>query len=452
MALQPSTLKTVIHGGRFCEISGDELLYLVKNEFSDELTRLQRAYPLKDLSVRKVGTPSPSFRLYGVEFNEVDRTLVGVLALRWILQKDYETFVGSQPEATKLQPESFYWICKLFEESLVRDTDLYSIMVSMIINDLGKDPYLAMDYQTKTGIDISKQNHDMILYRAVEAELVPCLRRLPQNDQEDISLGIKLGSEFNFGQLAQAENVPACLFGLTKMKGHTRAFKMRLMEQILDIAGAAGHLDHSCALKLIDPIFQAYKNVYDVAIGIIDGGLGLREGYDTVLIRRLEMLKHNCFKNSFDVTITKERALMRLFCMGGVSNAQQAQLFYDAFNSISDATRAALVDGLNIDGSITKPAVVPTYIPAMLGLALRNTIRNLRGEKLLALASMLRYLARVLTVTERDLEKLPKNVIVIERNVRIQAEKIVGGENFQRDPAVLDKVPIPHNEIAMLAS
>jgi hypothetical protein len=451
MTLQSQTLKTVIHDGRFCEVSEDELLFLVKDEFPDELGRLRHAYSVRDLSVPKIDIPSPSHRLYGMEFNEVSRTLVGVLALRWILQEDYATFVRCQPEAMQLQPESFKWICKVFEEGLERNTDLYSIIASMVINDLGKVCSFAFDYHAKTGVDISKQNHDMILYRAAEVGLVPSLKRLPEEDQKDILLGIKLGSEFNFGQLAQAENVPACLLSLTKLKGHNRAFKLRFMEQILDIAGAAGHLDYTCARKLIEPIFQAYKNVHYVAMCIIEGTLGLREGYDIILIRRLELLKHNGFKKSLDVTIPEERALIRLFCIGGAASCENAQLYYEAFYGICHSTRAALVDGLNIDGSVGKPAVLPTYIPAMLGLALSNTIEGSKEERLLALGSMLRYLTRVLTVREMDLDKVPEKVVVIERDVRSMIEDVVGGEDFRRNPGVLDTISIPDNVIAMLA-
>ncbi|KIX06574.1 uncharacterized protein Z518_04550 [Rhinocladiella mackenziei CBS 650.93] len=52
------------------------------------------------------------------------------------------------------------------------------------------------------------------------------------------SMVIKLGLDFNFGQLAQAENAPASLAGLRQMRGRDRAFEMRFMEQVLDLSGA----------------------------------------------------------------------------------------------------------------------------------------------------------------------------------------------------------------------
>ncbi|KAK5333675.1 hypothetical protein LTR43_012655, partial [Exophiala xenobiotica] len=100
----------------------------------------------------------------------------------------------------------------------------------------------------------------MILYHAAKAGMVPALDRLTEENRAYVLLGIKLGSDFNFGQLAQAENVPASLAGLADMNGHDRAFELRFMEQVLDLAGASGHEDWTCARKMIEPIFQWYRN------------------------------------------------------------------------------------------------------------------------------------------------------------------------------------------------
>ncbi|CDM28347.1 unnamed protein product [Penicillium roqueforti FM164] len=61
---------------------------------------------------------------------------------------------------------------------------------------------------------------------------------------DDVLRAVELGATFNFGQLAQA---PACLSSLTRMKGHDRSFRLRFVEQLLDIAGTARHLDWTYA-------------------------------------------------------------------------------------------------------------------------------------------------------------------------------------------------------------
>jgi hypothetical protein len=61
-------------------------------------------------------------------------------------------------------------------------------------------------------------------------------------------------------------------------------FELRFMEQLLDVSGTAGHIDWKFAKIIIEPINQAYHNVYDAAPGIISGELGLLDCYDLILI------------------------------------------------------------------------------------------------------------------------------------------------------------------------
>jgi hypothetical protein len=113
---------------------------------------------------------------------------------------------------------SFDWIRSFYRQVIVDSNDLYALITSIVVNDLGKDPQLASDYFKLTGEDISDLNHDAILLKACEVGLVKSLSHLPPCDKDDIIHGMQLGASFNFGQLAQAETVPACLLGLKRMK------------------------------------------------------------------------------------------------------------------------------------------------------------------------------------------------------------------------------------------
>ncbi|KAK5100021.1 hypothetical protein LTS08_005736 [Lithohypha guttulata] len=348
-------------------------------------------------------------------------------------------------------------------KTIQSNEDLFTLVTSIIINDLGKAPSLATDYAELTGRDISRVNHDMILYQvvhhpAVVEELIPSLSKLSPRHKSDLLLGIKLGAEINFGQLAQAENVPACLLGLeADLKDHPRAFEMRFMEQLLDIAGAAGHLDHTCVKKLIEPIFDGYKNVYDVASGIINGGLGLREGYDIILIRRVELLERAGWKRAESLNIRDKdnRALMRLLCIGSAANIETADLYHNTFTGMSLPKSAykGLVQGLNVDGSLEQPAVQPTYLPAMCAIAIGNTAHGTTQEKMKALSAVLIYLARVLVVekTSSSFRRLPKGVTVIERDLRKAVKPILESDAFKHNPDILDEAPVPSDEIAKMA-
>lgn len=440
-----SQLYQIVNAGRFFTLSDAEILQQIHDDFPDELERLKRAYTIDGPGAILPESESPSHFLYGKEYDEVNRTLVGVLALRWIYHGDYETFIRTQPEPFKLQRDSFDWMRKLFTEGIKKPTDLYALIMSMVINDLGKDPQLASDYQKVTGEDISGLNHDMILLKAVKTDLVHCLTRLSLTHKANILRGMELGAEFNFGQLAQAENTPACLSGLLDMRGHKSAFDSRFMEQLLDIAGAAGHVDWTCAKKLIEPIYQAYHNVYNVATSIISDNMSLRDGYDIILVQRAKLLQAAGFR-VLDVHKPEDRALMRLLCMAGAANLETAGLYDDVFSSLDPSTKGSLIHTLNLDGTAAEPAVQPTYMPAMLSTGIESA--KSQAQKKAALKSMLRYLARVLSVKAMPSEP----VSVIERSVRETLKDVLEGEGFKVDPDILNTVAVPQDKVAKMGN
>lgn len=415
----------------------DDLVRMVYQEFPQDIDRLQRAYSVRDGCWTPPSTPSPSYILFHENYDEVNRTFVGLLALRWVHLGQYENLVGTQSSDVQLTRESFDWIRKFYTQVILDSDALYALIASIIINDLGKDPQLASDYQKVTGIDISGFNHDAILLKACDAGLVHSLKQLPSQYKEDIVRAIKLGATFNFGQLAQGENAPVCLSGLLRMKDRPRTFQLRFMEQLLDIAGAAGHMDWTCAKKLIQPIFESYRNVYDACRGVISGNLDLRGGYNLVLIRRAEILHSKGFPLLHVEMSQNDRALMRLLCMGSVTTLETAQLFQATWNSLDDTIRGALVHSLNIDGQRGEPAVQPTYIPAFL-----SRIKDAR-----ALACALRYLCRVMTATDLG----DQSAVVIERSVLEVLKQYVESGKFDENPTILEKVDVPEGVVSQTA-
>ncbi|KAJ5329939.1 hypothetical protein N7452_010329 [Penicillium brevicompactum] len=415
--------------------SNEELLHLVHKEFPQEIDRLRRAYSIREGPWDPPSTPSPSYILYKKDFDEVNRTLVGVLALRWIHTDQYETFVASQPGETQLTRASFDWIREYYAQVITNGRSLAALITSIILNDLGKDPQLASDCCAQTGVDISCLNHNAILFEACKAGLLTKLDELPDQDRDDIIRGIELSAIFNFGQLAQAENVPACSTGLLRMEGHGRSFRLRFMEQLINIAGGAGHMDWTCAKKLIDPIFDSHRNVYDACEGIIAGDLTVRSGYDLVLIRRAELLRDNNVRVYHVEDKLEDRALIRLLCMGNVTTAEKAFLYEGAWCALEDPIRETLVKSLNLDGQRSEPAVQPTYIPALLDL--------IKDEN--ALICTLRYLAQVLSA--RDVGD--PLAVVIERSVYTVLKEVIGSRQFQDDPSILEMVDVPDGVVTL---
>ncbi|KAI1274842.1 hypothetical protein F5Y07DRAFT_191609 [Xylaria sp. FL0933] len=444
----PAPASRQIDKTSFFTISDDEaVLRLIHDHFAQELERLKRAYSISNPNTTPPSTPSPSQILFGKQFDEVNRTLVGVLALRWIYNDQYDAFRKAQPEPVALSRDSFNWMRDMFRAGLESNEDLIDLLTSIVANDLGKDPELASDYRAKTGEDISAQNHDRILLEAVEAGLVPSLNRLSEEHKADVLRGMKLGAEFNFGQLAQAENVPVSLTALLELRGHARAFSLAFMEQLLDIAGASGHEDWTCAKTLIQPVLNAYRNVYDVSQGVISGDMGLRDAYDLILVRRGQMLHNQGFRR-LEIANPDDRALMRLLCMGRVTQLPTAQLYDSVWEELEADVRTSLVADLNVDGSVEQPAVIATYAPAFLTTGVDAGGTGSSEGKRSRLKSLLRYLARVLKL---DVTLSDTSAVVIERNLLGIVQDVVKSEEFRANPSILDSEEVPDGVVAQTA-
>lgn len=434
-ALQQTVFQSI-----FFDADDAKALQMIEAAFVPELERLRNASTASEPGTGdgQEQNLSPSCRLFGKEYDEVNRTLVGMLALKWIWNKDYDAFTSSQNKFVKLKPETFGRLHKLFKDGLQEKADLFNLLTSTIINDLGKDPALAEDVSKITGLPADAINHDMVIYEAAKADIIPCLRRLDPKHKDELFQGLKLGSTLNGAQLAQAENVPGNLQGLLEMRGHRHAFDLKFLELILDVAGAAGHLDARCAKMMIEPVAQAYLTTYKVALDIIEGRSSLRDGYDTVLTRRAEMLVEKGFR-PLSVQHPQERALLRMLLMSRTADAEQAELFSNAFDALPVSIRRGLVNGLNVDGYQDGKAILPYYMPAMFSEALENLSHEPPPAKIEAMSSLMRFLTRVLDGTR----SMPgKEGRVVERNLMF-ARDMIRGKEFREDPSVLDRLKIP---------
>ncbi len=222
------------------------------------------------------------------------------------------------------------------------------------------------------------------------------------------------------------------------MRGHRHAFKLKFLELILDVAGAAGHLDARCAKMMIEPVAQAYLTTYEVALDIIEGRSSLREGYDKVLNRRAEMLRDKGYR-MLSVKDLQERALLRMLLMSRTADADQAELFSKAYDALPLSIRTRLVNGLNVDGYQDGKAILPYYMPAMFSEALENVAHEPLNAKIEAISSLMRFLTRVLDGTRPMPGKAGK---VVERNLMF-ARATIRSKEFKDDPIVLDKLKIP---------
>ena len=283
-------------------------------EFEPEFLRLQSAKTTVESShlatIGRFGSDNetPSRLLFGHDFAEVNRTLISMLALKWLLAGDYKRFTGCQCNASKLTLDSFSKLRNFFLERL-HDTDVISsVLVVTVINDIGKDPNLADEIERNT--DTSDLNHDEVAFFAAKMGILPSLEKFPRNQREDILLGLDFGSKCNIAQLAQGENVPGSLKAVHKFQSHERGFNIKIMETLLDVAGAGAHVDARCCTQMTEPVFQSYMAAIDALNDFIHGKISSeRECYDCVLTTRAILLRQKGFEH-LSIEIEEERALL----------------------------------------------------------------------------------------------------------------------------------------------
>jgi len=350
-------------------LTEDELIRIINDEFGGELQHLRRATP----SAESVGLApgntydSPSYRLYGEDAAEVNRTILSILALQWIISEDYSSFTEAQPEPTILSRKSFYLMSTFFRQCLPTWHDVYLLIVATIVADVGKDPDLAGKVEKQCGSKVIG-NHDLLVYEAAKLNLIPCLAigKLDNTDREDILLGLEFAAKFNIPQLAQAENVPGSLKAVASFKSRSRAIWLKVLEVFLDVAGAAAQKSLKGSLTMTEDVYHNYiTTITAVTEFIHDPTITETQCYNKVLQAKSTALTEKGFSIVLNTTKPSDRALLRLLCIGRVSTVEIAQHFQSAFDQLSDC-RHNLIAHLNATG-LTKddPATIPYYAPAL---------------------------------------------------------------------------------------
>lgn len=433
-----SALRSSIDKREFWLLEDDTALHMISAAFSPEFNRLVHAPAAAespDSGEALQETPaSPSLVLFGRDSDEVNRTLVCILALKWIITGNYSSFAARQPASTRLEPSSFQELQKFFRDKLFKPNDALALITAVVINDLGKVGDLVEAIAAKTGRSYTSQNHDAVLYEAVRLHMVDCVENLDDQQKSDLILGIKLGAQLNLAQLAQAENVPGSLEFMLSMRQHRHTFDLKFMEQVLDVAGAAGHIDFRCARQFSEPVFQAFMISHRVLTDIVEGRSNLRQGYDEVLLARAVLVERSGFRR-LSVNDSSERALLRLITMGRTTNKEQAEWFSVAFDSLPSDSRDQLIGGLNVDGYNDGKAIIPYYAPAIFVSALQVTQNDSTLVKVAALASMMRFLARVFAGTY---PRPGTKGEIVEHDLMYLKSTILSDE-FRKDPRILDE-------------
>ncbi|RAL02211.1 uncharacterized protein BO80DRAFT_352628 [Aspergillus ibericus CBS 121593] len=452
--MDPS-LEATVRQDRFKSLSSEQVVQLVHRQFEPEITRLKRvkqnieggdALPLGALI--RVGVPgksdrtdlTPSQYLFDQDFSEVNRTITNVLALKWLLADDYDTFILHQPKPVKLSRDTFQEFCVLATQILETPEHLLALIVSLVLGDVGKDPSLVMEVKEKEGKERDEEmNHDTVLERAIELKLIgSSLQLLSPSLQDDVKRGVKLGAKLNIPQLTQGENVPGSLQGLRDLEGHSRAFNLKYLEIMFDVAGAGAHVDARGAIRMIEPVCQSFLLAYDILQRVIRKQITLQEAYNEVLKNRGGILTRQGFRELSTDNPT-DRAFLRLCAMGRVADEDMAERFNDAFFGLPRTTREELVNELNISGLDGQPAVILYYMPALFAELLRITRDTSRLEQVEALKSLMAFMTHAYHDSKPHAGN--KNPI-IECDVS-PARGFMQTPDFRNDPHSLEEYVLP---------
>jgi hypothetical protein len=381
-------------------ITDDQALLLLKANYSELLTWLsQKADATAEGAT---STPkgifgpnknlTPSMFLFAEDIVEVNRTAVGYLALKWILADDYETFTQNQAPPVQLSRESFSQLRSYVLATLKTPEDFDAMIVMILTNDLGK--VKRYHELTEKAVGRAVVDHDEVLFVGFGEwpEISPNFMRLSSEKQSWIIDGLKMGSNLNIGQFAQAENLPANLLGVRSLTGKPGAFEFKFIELLLDVAGANGHLDAGGAKVMIEPVYRNFMLARKALQEVIAGG-SVREGYDQILIEKNKLLVRKGF-NSLDVKSSVERAILRLLTLRRTTTREQAEELYEVFFKLPANARAILVSELNVDGTYDGWGTLPYYAPALISNAL-GSLSKTPGGSVVALRTVFLSLARV---------------------------------------------------------
>ena len=303
---------------------------------------------------------------------EVDRTIVGTFAMQWVLGDKYTTFTGGQFPVIRLKDSNWKDLQARVNTWAKAPENLLGLTVALILGDVGKDRNLGADAR-KQGISIPEgADHDMIMYKAVEGGMFDDAMNLIKDPslRDDIKLGIQVGAGLNIPQLAQGECPPGSLASIALLEGSDkdRAYNLKFLEVLFDVAGAGASDGTGSALRMIDPVYQGFRASYNELQKVREKKQDLLTAYDNILDARNELLasdRENPFRR-LSVKKPEERALTRLMLAARVLNSAQATQFEKVFNNLDKDARTKLIDGLNVHGIKDGTAVLPYYMPAVL--------------------------------------------------------------------------------------
>jgi len=356
---------------------------------------------------------------------EAERTFVGLLTLKWALSGDYDSFTMAQPQKSRLTKESFEKLCAYARGVADTDKNLEFCLYSLACNDLGKTEVMAAHHAALTGRPA--EDHDQLLAALVAQApaLFPAFQtQLDPAQRESYLAGLK--ANFNLGQFVQGENLPVHLVALQALDAKSR--DLRLLCEVFDFAGAAGHIEPRGSITMTEMNYQAFA----AAIDALSAQPALA-AYRQYIVARGRLV-------GFDAATPEGFALARLAALSRVFDADEGRSVRDAFMTLQEKERETLVQALNATGMAGDGAILLYYAPALIANA-KATSGSMRG----AMAYALPLLAAAYAGAQQD--KTAAGIITVsvaDEARRVLSKKEAGMAEMQ------DCLDFPGTRIAFI--
>jgi len=243
-------------------------------------------------------------------------------------------------------------------------------------------------------------------------------------------LGLEFAAKFNIPQLAQAENVPGSLKAVASFKSRSRAIQLRVLEVLLDVAGAAAQRSSKGSLTMTEDVYHTYMTTIGAVTEFIhDPAITEAQCYNKILKAKSDALAGQGFGKALNTESPSDRALLRLLCMGRVSTVEMAHHYQAAFNQLGDCYHN-LVNRLKATGlTEDDPAIIPYYAPALFARILNiwhdQVEQRHNGPQWLvsALSYALRFLS-IICKPSKNGSGTSSTMFVQERNLNFALQKL----------------------------
>ncbi len=298
---------------------------------------------------------------------EFERTISSIVFFYLLLDSSpeaYERMVKIQPNEVRLSFKNFYDLSEFAKKTIRDDLDYLSMLSYLIYSDLGKTPQLKKSLEKFS----STQDHDdaiKILFNqnnAVIELILPSFKKFPESTSMAVKDLFKLNS-LHWGHalhLEGGEHMFSNFSATTKLYPIkiSKYLRFLYLAQLLDVAGATGHITISGSLSLTEQTYINYKMLYKEICSLTKHHCS-SHAYNAYFNARCQGLNLNCEN-------LNEQVLARLGIFLRFYTHNDGELLKASAKYLTEKEWNYLISMFAIDRGINRWQRNPTYMPTVL--------------------------------------------------------------------------------------